>query len=127
MKRPKRKRIPVAVRKMVCSRQSWLCPCGCGQVVYYETKSNTEFDHEPALALRDVNEAGTDYVPPQLDPDYIVARCPDSHLIKTSGSGATTAGTDIGKIKKQRKREKAMMPQRFKRRIPSRPFRRRET
>lgn len=127
MKRPKRKRIPAGVRKKVCDRQNGICGCGCGLHVTHRTNGGTEFDHEPALALRDVNKAGTDYVPPQHDPDYIIARCPASHLAKTSGTGATTAGTDIGKIKKQRKREKAMMPQRFKRRIPSRPFRRRET
>lgn len=84
-------------------------------------KSQTEFDHEPALILRDVNKAGDDYIPPQHSPDHIDARCPDSHRRKTSGLG-TTAGTDIGKMKKENKRQRPPKP---KRRWASRPFQKR--
>jgi hypothetical protein len=103
--------------------------CGCGEVVSPRTHSGTEFDHEPALILRDVNPAGTDYTPPQLSAEHIDARCKESHRRKTSGSG-TTAGTDIGKRKKERKRAKALAalkvsPEAFeatKQRIRSRGF-----
>lgn len=109
--RPARLHIPVAVLRDAARRQGGFCLCGCRTPCWVDakqTKSLVEWDHDPALRRRDVNEAGTDYIPPQLDPAYIVGRCEASHLVKTSGSGATTAGTDIGAIKKERKRQKAM-------------------
>jgi hypothetical protein len=104
--RPPRKAIPVRIKRAVCARQGGLCKCGCGQPVSEKPRTNTHFDHEPALILRDVNRSGTDYVPPQHSARHIDARCPLSHKVKTSGSGATTAGTDIGKRKKERKRRR---------------------
>ena len=111
--RPKRKAIPIAVKRIVIARQDGICKCGCSAVMalHYQ-ECHPHFDHEPALRLRAVNGAGTDYEPPQLDPRYIDARCPESHHAKTHGTGATTAGTDIGKIKKERKRSKATKPTR---------------
>lgn len=103
--RPPRKAIPAAVKRAVVARQNELCKCGCRAFMSWRPRMNTHFDHEPALRLRAVNKRGTDYVPAQLHPDYIDARCPDSHRVKTHGAGATTAGTDIGKIKKMRKSE----------------------
>lgn len=72
----------------------------------------TVWDHEPALRLRDVNRRRTDYIPHQHDPRYIIGRCEPSHLVKTNGSGATVAGTDTGKIKKERKRNRPPKPKR---------------
>lgn len=118
--RPPRRTTPAAVRRAVVDRQDGFCKCGCGQRVHWWHKTNTHFDHEPALRLREINADGTDYIPPQHDPDYIDARCPESHAAKTHGTGATTAGTDIGKIKKERKRARAPQP---KRPIPSQTFR----
>jgi len=115
--RPPRKAIPIRIKRLIIERQSGVCKCGCNRLVSHLPKTNTHFDHEPALILRDVNESGTDYLPPQHDPDYIDARCPDSHRAKTHGTGATTAGTDIGKRKKERKRSR---PAKFKRRWPRR-------
>lgn len=122
--RPKRRAIPLRIKRIVCDRQGSLCKCGCGQPVSEKPKRNTHFDHEPALILRDVSADGSDYIPPQHDPAYIDARCPASHKVKTCGSGATTAGTDIGKRKKERKR--GLAPK-FKRRWPSRPLRSRSS
>lgn len=120
MDRPPRKTVPVRIRRIVCERQTWRCKCGCGDVVYAAHGQGTHFDHEPALILRDINEAGDDYIPGQLDPVYLDAYANISHAkAKTSGSGATTAGTDIGKMKKERKRGRPPKP---KRKIPSRPF-----
>lgn len=104
--RPARKRIPIWVKKLVVERQGGVCVCGCGQAVSWKPKTNTHFDHEPALILRDVNKRRTDYRPPQLSWRHIDARCPKSHKVKTSGAGATTAGTDIGKMKKENKRQR---------------------
>jgi hypothetical protein len=106
--RPKRRAIPVRSKRTVVDRQGGLCICGCGQAVSEKPMTGTHFDHEPALRLRDVNDDGTDYIPPQGHPDFIDARCRPSHKVKTSGASraAGTAGTDIGKIKKERKRLK---------------------
>ncbi len=110
--RPKRLYIPLSVKREAARRQGGVCPCGCGTPCWKDAwrdkprESGVEWDHHPALILRDVNEAWTDYIPPQLDPAYIVGRCEASHLVKTSGSGGTTAGTDIGIAKKERKRNK---------------------
>ncbi len=138
--RPKRKPIPRRVRVVVVERQGGRCKCGCNQIVSEMPKTNTHFDHEPALILREVDSMGLDYIPPQHDPDYIDARCPLSHKIKTSGSGATTAGTDIGKMKKERRRKKALdrqgrpkpkwksrgFPPKGSRKIGSRPWQKRK-
>lgn len=125
--RPPRLYIPIAVKREAARLQGGVCPCGCGTPCWADekqTKSLVEWDHDPALRRRDINEAGDDYVPPQLDPAYIVGRCEASHLVKTSGSGATTAGTDIGAIKKERKRNKALAgKQKPKRQWSSRGFR----
>lgn len=102
--RPRRRSIPMKVKRLVLKRQHGLCKCGCGRIMGGDIEI-THYDHEPALALRAVNRRGTDFVPPQHDPAYIDARCPESHLVKTSGTGATTAGTDIGKITKERRRK----------------------
>jgi len=50
--------------------------------------------------LRPLNEDGTDTVPPQHDPCYIEPLAKADHKAKTFGSGATTAGSDIGRIAK---------------------------
>ena len=122
LSRPPRKAIPLWVKRHVVGAQGGLCVCGCGQAVSVKARTDTHFDHEPALILRKVNQRKTDYIPPQHHPDYIDARCPLSHKIKTSGSGATTAGTDIGKMKKERKRNRPPKP---KRSWPKRSFQKR--
>lgn len=106
--RPKRRDIPRRVKAVVVERQGGRCKCGCNQIVSEMPRTNTHFDHEPALILREVDAMGLDYIPAQHDPKYIDARCPRSHKIKTSGSGATTAGTDIGKMKKENRRARAI-------------------
>lgn len=106
--RPARKAIPAAVRRAVVERQGGACRCGCGEVVSARHDGKSRFDHEPALRLRDVNRRRTDYSPAQHHPDYIDALTPACHDRKTRGTGATTAGTDVGKIKKERKRERAI-------------------
>jgi hypothetical protein len=118
--RPKRKHIPIATKRDIAARQNGVCECGCGTPIWTGRKCNVEWDHMPCLRLRDVLLDGSDYIPAQLDPRYIVARCRRSHKVKTSGSGATTAYSDIGKIKKERRRDRAP---RFKHKIRSQGFR----
>ena len=62
-----------------------------------------ELDHAPALALREWDEAAQDKIPPAYDPRYLVWMPKAEHAVKTRGAGATTAGSDIGKMKKLRK------------------------
>lgn len=104
--RPARRAIPIGSKREVAARQGGICECGCDTPIWTGKKCNIEWDHDPALRLRNINADGTDYDPPQHDPDYIVARCEASHDRKTHGTGATTAGTDAGKIKKERRRAK---------------------
>jgi hypothetical protein len=110
--RPPRLYIPIAVKREIAERQDGICECGCGTPIWTGKKCNIQWDHDPALRLRDVRADGTDYIPAQLDPRYIVARCPTSHSAKTHGTGATTAGTDTGKIKKERWRARPEKPKR---------------
>lgn len=127
--RPKRKHIPIAVKREVAERQNGICRCGCGfefaafnlHTMRWETLrgATVHFDHDPALRLRDVNRRRTDYIPPQNDPKYLVARCVASHKIKTIGAGTSRkrsmAGTDIGKITKERGRSRVAAAKRLRR------------
>lgn len=108
--RPKRKNIPDRIKRIVVERQEGVCPCGCWCPVHWRKhKATTRFDHTPGIFNRPVNDAGTDYVPPQLDPAYIVARCVESDEVIRSGgkARATTAGRQTNANAKQRKRDKA--------------------
>jgi hypothetical protein len=111
--RPKRKAVPMAERRVVVARQFGLCKCGCKEMVYAERGRGTHFDHEPALILRDIHIDGTDYLPPQHSVPHLDAYAHISHARrKTCGMGASTAGSDTGKRKKERKRDKPDKPKR---------------
>lgn len=98
--RPKRKAIPDKVKLKVVllavERNQGRCP-HCKQ--HLGELSGLNFDHRPALINRAVNEAGTDYVPAQLDPEFIEPLHIDCHKVRTFGPGGekriTTAGSDI--------------------------------
>lgn len=97
-KLPPRKYRPKWVEKAVVERQNKLCKCGCGAPV--GKGHPTHYDHNPALGLRELNRETGIYTPDENDPEYIDALNPNCHHSKTHGDGATTAGTDIGKMKK---------------------------
>lgn len=66
-----------------------------------------DYDHDPALALREWNAKAGDFNPPQLDPNFIVIRTKEAHRTKTSGrkgeKRVTSYGSDqhaIGKIRR---------------------------
>jgi len=44
-----------------------------------------ELDHDPALALRPIDPATGDTIPPANDPRYLVFRPKDEHAVKTTG------------------------------------------
>jgi hypothetical protein len=53
-------------------------------------ESDIDWSHEPALQLRAINEAGTDYDPPQHDPGFIFIRRRAEHdriTFKDNGTG----------------------------------------
>lgn len=87
--RPKRKQIPLAIKLHVFVRQKGRCALTGRRLAGVHA---AEFDHYPALSLRPVAASGTDFDPPQLDPEYIRALSPDAHRTKTS--------EDMGRISK---------------------------
>jgi 5-methylcytosine-specific restriction endonuclease McrA len=111
--RPKRKAIPATIKIEVFLRQKGLCMECCNSI-----EESAEYDHRPALILRPVNPAGTDYMPRQLDPDYIEALHGECHQKRTTGRkpGAertiTTKGSDIHLAKKFRQLERGPKPKR---------------
>jgi len=95
MKRPA---IPMRIRLDVVIRQEGKCACGCGQKL--GTLDETEFDHVPALAFRDFDEMTGEFDPPANDPTRIFAKRAECHRKKTSGTKATSAGSDIHMLAK---------------------------
>jgi len=124
---PIRKKVPVNIALAVALRQ-----------LGFEMHE-VELDHDPALGLRNVNADGTDWDPPQHDARYLVWRPKDEHRVKTSGTKATTAGSDVQVIAKGKRL--ARDAEEFRRRIlakdagepkpkskwPSRPFPKRKS
>lgn len=88
MTTPVRKRVPVSIGLEVALRQLGFVP------------HEVELDHDPALGLREINADGTDWIPSQHDARYLVWRPKAEHRTKTSGTKATSAGSDIHAIAK---------------------------
>ena len=112
-----------------------------------------QFDHFPALGLREWDPVAQDTIPPANDPEFIQMLFLDEHRTKTSGrrgeKRSTSAGSDqnrIAKVKRNAEKNAEFMRmmalradaiptreeletaerKRFKRRIPSRPMNRRK-
>lgn len=64
-----------------------------------------EFDHDPAIAIRALDEHGNLH-PAANDPHYIRPLTKPAHAEKTRGRGATTAGSDVGRAAKLKRLEK---------------------
>jgi hypothetical protein len=131
MSRPRvsdvRKDIPLRVKLAVALR-----------MLGFAKGQRVDFDHNPALGLRDWDEETQDFIPPQLDADTIVIRTKPVHDIKTNGNGATSYGSDkhaIAKIGRVSEAEEAFRrrllakadpdidaPPRPRTRIPNRGF-----
>lgn len=87
---PRRRKIPDSVKVQVLLRMLGLQ----GAVI--------NWSHEPALELRAINEDGTDFKPPQHDPNYIFARTKAEHdhiTFKDNGTGYSDA-TAIAKSRR---------------------------
>ncbi|ABS14276.1 hypothetical protein Oant_1560 [Brucella anthropi ATCC 49188] len=83
------------------------------------TVEQVEFDHSPPLALREVDPATGDTIPPQNDPNHIYMLTLDEHREKTFGRGgtkrATVADGDVHKIAKAKRLNEEQ--QTFRRRL----------
>ena len=91
-----RPHMPLSVKLEAAIRQLGLDP------------ARVDFDHDPALGLREFNEETKTYTPDANDPRFITVRSRDEdHRIKTSGNGATSAGSDIHRIAKSKRLAKA--------------------
>jgi hypothetical protein len=88
---PRRKPIPDRVKVQVLLR------------ALGKTLSRIDWSHEPALQLRAINDAGTDYKPAQLDPNYIEIRDKPDHAVITFKNNGTGRG-DITEIAHVRRR-----------------------
>jgi hypothetical protein len=88
-----RKNLPLSVKLAVALR-----------MLGFTKDDQVQFDHDPALALRDWDEEKQDFIPPQLDPESIVIRTSPAHLTKTTGrrgeKSVTSYGSDAHAIAK---------------------------
>lgn len=138
-KRPKRKAIPDLIKLLVVLRQNARCT-HCSERLG-DNLSSINFDHRPPISTRAIAKDATDYVPAQLDPEYIEALHVDCHSTRTHGPGnerrITTRGGDIGdaahirrvsakhqefRSRLLRKEHPEWVGEVRKRKIPSRPF-----
>jgi hypothetical protein len=62
-----------------------------------------EWNHIPALGLRDRDPETGAYIPDANDPDFIVPMIKEAHRAMTNGIGGTCADGDIHKIWKARR------------------------
>lgn len=126
--REHRKHIPIGVKLHACLLL-------LGYTDEEITGGAIQWDHFPALGLRVVDEATGELVPHPNDPAFIRPMRNGAHLIKTSGTPATTAGSDIHGIAKAKRlsREQEEFRARLLKRepgqkrkpkgtMPSRPF-----
>lgn len=102
-----RKAIPTTVRLDVVIRQEGRCKT-CREKL--GVLADTQFDHTPALQLRQWDQDIGDTVPAANDPEYIEAKHKDCHAIKTTGrtgeSKLSAVNGDVQQIAKIRRLEK---------------------
>lgn len=100
----------------------WKVKCEAALRALGLTIREVNFDHEPALALREWDERAQDTIPPANDPDFIRILLVADHKAKTFGRGGekrvTTLGSDIHAIAKARRLSKEQ--EEFRRRLLSR-------
>jgi hypothetical protein len=84
-----RKNIPLSIKLAVALR-----------MLGFAKGQRVDFDHDPALGMRPWDVEKQDFIPPQLDADFIVIRTMPDHSIKANGNGATSYGSDKHAIAK---------------------------
>lgn len=105
LKGEKRRTPPLAVKLEAALRQLVEAWRALGKIPddVPDAAVKLQFDHFPALGLRDVDPETRKYIPDQHDPEYLQWLYHRTHDIKTRGRGATTRGSDIGEMTKTRK------------------------
>ena len=91
--RPKRRAIPMRAQRDAALWALRLDP------------ANTEFNHDPPIELRPLNDAGTDTVPPMNDPRHIVPMSKEAHKKETFGDPAVPLSGHISRIAKTKRLE----------------------
>ena len=84
--------------------------------------AKVQWDHDPALGLREVVEG--QMVPHPNDPRFITPSAEEDHARKTNGAGGTTAGSDkarIAKVKRAEERRLAELLAPSRKAKPKRP------
>lgn len=106
MKAEKRREPPLHVKLEAALRQLVEAWKQLGKVPADETPK-LEFDHFPALGLREVCQETGQHIPHQHSAEHLRWMPKADHDRKTRGTGATTNGTDIGEMRKTRQLVKA--------------------
>jgi hypothetical protein len=113
---PKRKATPARVKREVRERQKGLCGCRdhCGAVLPPDGKGLVQYQHDPALGIRPINDDYSDWIPPQHDPAYIYAELKACHARETNQGkhGAAKIGSDRYEIDKMKRHERPPKPKR---------------
>ncbi len=87
--------VPARVKVDIVIRQGGRCSCGCNKPL--SCLDETEFDHDPPLALRAINADHTDTEPPANDARYIKAMRKACHHAKTNGPRGPHTSLDSDK------------------------------
>lgn len=148
MKAEKRRTPPMAIKLQGALAQLEVLMRRLGMIPEEMVVSGWDFDHDPALELRAIDEATGKHTPHQHDVRFLVWRPRQQHRVKTTGRAGTSklamVNGDAQKIAKNRQRAKkqaerdaarAALPEpppgRMKpkppRRWPSRPLQSRNT
>lgn len=80
-----RKDIPRWLKEDKHRKAKGLCECGCGKVCASIKGKDARFNHNPPLALRQINDDETDTIPASNDPHYIEMLTPDCDDKQTNG------------------------------------------
>lgn len=102
-KKPKRRKaIPKSVKVKIFLRQGGRCACGCAERL--ASIHVGEFDHDPALELRDWDPIANDTIPPANDPAFLFHKTTLHHSDKTNHPRGphTSIDSDKHKIAKER-------------------------
>ena len=95
-------KVVAAVRAAIKESQETASVLDCADADFVGWVRNLQFDHRPPLCDRPYDTVVNDFVPPQNDPEHIVAVAKDEHLERTTGRKAgaektvTTRGSDVG-------------------------------
>lgn len=98
----KRRAVPMEVQRDVALRQLIELMRETGRIPPEDTAPQLDLDHDPMLALRDVDPETRHHIPHQHAREALIFRYRPQHNVKTRGRGATTADSDIGNLRKTR-------------------------